>query len=209
MNHRIRSGTKQEEGKLFATIEAGETYIGGKARNMHAERRRQVITGTIGTNKVPVFGMKTRKAAPFGASAWKRPSLAAFGAFTFDHVAKLPSRLLRQKFCIWGQQLLAICQCPMSQYRSSGTTTNILKRSSVFSPHQSVNNCSKNTIQTDSDVSPLNRLLTAKKSQPACQPIPHHPRTFLMNTGSKCGDDNFQFQTPILSWAIENALALV
>jgi DNA polymerase-4 len=35
----------------------------------------------------------------------RQRSLAAFGAFTFDHVAKLPSMLLRQKFGIWGQQL--------------------------------------------------------------------------------------------------------
>jgi len=32
-------------------------------------------------------------------------SLAALGAFTFGHVAALPSMLLKQKFGIWGQQL--------------------------------------------------------------------------------------------------------
>lgn len=32
-------------------------------------------------------------------------SLAALGALTFGHVAKLPSTLLKQKFGIWGQQL--------------------------------------------------------------------------------------------------------
>jgi nucleotidyltransferase/DNA polymerase involved in DNA repair len=35
----------------------------------------------------------------------RQRSLAAFGAFTFDHVAKLPSMLLLQKFGICGQQL--------------------------------------------------------------------------------------------------------
>jgi DNA polymerase IV len=35
----------------------------------------------------------------------RQRSLAAFGAFTFDDVAKLPSLLLKQKFGIWGQQL--------------------------------------------------------------------------------------------------------
>jgi DNA polymerase IV len=35
----------------------------------------------------------------------RQRSLAAFGAFTFDDVAKLPSMLLKQKFGIWGQQL--------------------------------------------------------------------------------------------------------
>jgi len=35
----------------------------------------------------------------------RQGSLAALGALTFGHVAKLPSTLLRQKFGIWGQQL--------------------------------------------------------------------------------------------------------
>ena len=34
----------------------------------------------------------------------RQRSLASLGAFTFDHVAKLPSMLLKQKFGIWGQQ---------------------------------------------------------------------------------------------------------
>jgi DNA polymerase-4 len=35
----------------------------------------------------------------------RQRALATLGAMTFDHVAKLPSPLLRQKFGIWGQQL--------------------------------------------------------------------------------------------------------
>ena len=35
----------------------------------------------------------------------RQRSLAALGALTFGHVAKLPSMLLRQKFGIWGQQM--------------------------------------------------------------------------------------------------------
>ena len=35
----------------------------------------------------------------------RQRALAALGAMTFGHVAKLPSTLLRQKFGIWGQQL--------------------------------------------------------------------------------------------------------
>ena len=35
----------------------------------------------------------------------RQRALAALGAQTFDHVAKLPSPLLKQKFGIWGQQL--------------------------------------------------------------------------------------------------------
>lgn len=35
----------------------------------------------------------------------RQRSLAALGALTFGHVAKMPSALLKQKFGIWGQQL--------------------------------------------------------------------------------------------------------
>jgi DNA polymerase IV len=35
----------------------------------------------------------------------RQRSLAALGAMTFGHVAKMPSTLLKQKFGIWGQQL--------------------------------------------------------------------------------------------------------
>jgi len=35
----------------------------------------------------------------------RQRSLAALGALTFGHVAKMPSMLLKQKFGIWGQQL--------------------------------------------------------------------------------------------------------
>jgi len=40
-----------------------------------------------------------------GIAKNRQRSLAALGAFTFGHVATLPSMLLKQKFGIWGQQL--------------------------------------------------------------------------------------------------------
>ena len=40
-----------------------------------------------------------------GIGTNRQRSLAALGALTFGHVAKLPSMLLKQKFGIWGQQL--------------------------------------------------------------------------------------------------------
>jgi DNA polymerase-4 len=40
-----------------------------------------------------------------GIAKNRQRSLAALGAMTFGHVAKLPSTLLKQKFGIWGQQL--------------------------------------------------------------------------------------------------------
>lgn len=61
MAHRIRAAKPQSKAKLTGTIEADETYIGGKSKNMHAKVRKVKITGTAGVNKTPIFGMKTRE----------------------------------------------------------------------------------------------------------------------------------------------------
>ena len=59
--HRIRlamqTGTFE---KLSGTVEVDETFIGGKARNMHARVRKQRITGTGGKDKSAVLGMIER-----------------------------------------------------------------------------------------------------------------------------------------------------
>lgn len=61
MLHRIRlamqSGTFN---KLGGEVEIDETFIGGKARNMHKARRQRVITGTGGKDKTIVMGMVER-----------------------------------------------------------------------------------------------------------------------------------------------------
>lgn len=46
--------------KFSGTVEVDETYIGGRARNMHADKRRWKITGTGGTDKTAVMGIKER-----------------------------------------------------------------------------------------------------------------------------------------------------
>lgn len=61
MNHRIRLalGMPPEE-KFSGEVEVDETFIGGKARNMHIEKRRRVITGTGGKDKTAVMGILER-----------------------------------------------------------------------------------------------------------------------------------------------------
>ena len=59
--HRIRKA--MEEGdppKFTGIVEVDETYVGGKARNMHADVRKRKITGTGGIDKTPVFGIMQR-----------------------------------------------------------------------------------------------------------------------------------------------------
>src|SRR5437667_232432 len=61
MNHRIRlamhSGTFE---KLSGEVEVDETFIGGKARNMHIAQRKRRITGTGTKDKVAVMGIVQR-----------------------------------------------------------------------------------------------------------------------------------------------------
>lgn len=61
MLHRIRLALQDENGgKLSGEVEVDETFIGGKARNMHAAKRERVITGRGPQGKEVVFGMVER-----------------------------------------------------------------------------------------------------------------------------------------------------
>jgi transposase-like protein len=46
--------------KLSGQVEADETFIGGKARNMHTHERARKITGTGGKDKTAVMGILER-----------------------------------------------------------------------------------------------------------------------------------------------------
>jgi transposase-like protein len=61
LDHRIRFALGMGPGnKLSGQIEADETYIGGKARNMHKSKRAEKITGTGGKDKTAVMGILER-----------------------------------------------------------------------------------------------------------------------------------------------------
>jgi transposase-like protein len=61
MLHRIRLAMQTESGgTLGGHVEVDETYIGGKARNMHKGRRERIIKGTGGMGKVAVMGLLSR-----------------------------------------------------------------------------------------------------------------------------------------------------
>ncbi|MBI4302774.1 MAG: IS1595 family transposase [Chloroflexi bacterium] len=61
MMHRIRLAMGTENnGKLSGTVEADETYIGGKARNMHKSKREKIIKGRGGVGKIAVMGLLER-----------------------------------------------------------------------------------------------------------------------------------------------------
>lgn len=61
LDHRIRLAlTMGTINKLSGQIEADETFIGGKARNMHRSKRARVVTGTGGKDKTAVLGILER-----------------------------------------------------------------------------------------------------------------------------------------------------
>ena len=61
MDHRIRLALGMEsDSKLSGEVEADETFIGGKARNMHISERLRRITGTGGKDKTAVMGILER-----------------------------------------------------------------------------------------------------------------------------------------------------
>jgi transposase-like protein len=69
MDHRIRHALSMGTvNKLSGQIEADETFIGGKARNMHASKRGQKITGTGGKDKVAVMGILERGGMAAGST---------------------------------------------------------------------------------------------------------------------------------------------
>ncbi len=61
MAHRLRFALKDGGFNLLSgEVEVDETFIGGKARNMHLDKRERRITGTGGKDKTIVFGALER-----------------------------------------------------------------------------------------------------------------------------------------------------
>ncbi len=57
MLHRLRLAMQTGSFmKLDGEVEVDETFIGGKARNMHKDKREAAITGTGGKDKTAVMG---------------------------------------------------------------------------------------------------------------------------------------------------------
>ncbi len=60
MMHRIRLAMGTDSCKLSGTVEADETFIGGKSANMHKSKREKIIKGRGTVGKVAVMGLLER-----------------------------------------------------------------------------------------------------------------------------------------------------
>jgi DNA polymerase-4 len=123
-----------DEGFLdFSTMEThmwrnttATDYVQGIRKRILKETRLPVTAGLANSAKLAKLATDAAKGVGFlevppgrekdflndrpvqelsGIAKNRQRSLAALGALTFGHVAKLPSMLLKQKFGIWGQQL--------------------------------------------------------------------------------------------------------
>ena len=59
--HRIREIWNDETEQMAGPVEVDETYIGGKAKNMHKDKRQAAIHGRGTAGKTAVVGIKDRK----------------------------------------------------------------------------------------------------------------------------------------------------
>lgn len=60
MYHRIRETYKQNKGLISGTIEIDETYVGGKNKNKHNNKKEEGTQGRSTKTKTPIVGMAQR-----------------------------------------------------------------------------------------------------------------------------------------------------
>ena len=84
--HRIRETWEKDQSLFSGPVEVDETYIGGKRRNMHLAKRRQ-LTGRGPVGKTAVVGMKDRDSNHVAAEVVHATDSKTLQSFVSDHAA--------------------------------------------------------------------------------------------------------------------------
>lgn len=88
--HRIRECWDDLSGEPFSAVESvevDETYVGGKAKNMHAMVRHEHIHGRGAVDKTAVVGIRDRDSGRVAATVVDNTDAATLQGFVTDHAA--------------------------------------------------------------------------------------------------------------------------
>ena len=86
--HRLREMWQDRDGGPFAgPVEADETFIGGKAKNMHRAQRKR-LTGRGGSDKTAVAGVRDRATKRVRATVVERVDGPTLKGFVAQHAAE-------------------------------------------------------------------------------------------------------------------------